>query len=188
MKVQVGSSVLELVQGDITKQDTEAVVNAANDRLAPGGGVAGAIHEAAGPELWEECRGLGGCRTGEAKITRGYRLPARYVIHTVGPVYSGSGREAQLLEACYRNSLHLALDMGIESVAFPAISTGAFGYPLREAADIALRTAIDFLKHQGGLALVRFVLYSSSALRVHEERLREIAADDAEIELIENSS
>jgi len=102
MKVQVGSSVLELVQGDITKQDTEAVVNAANDRLAPGGGVAGAIHGAAGPELWEECRGLGGCRTGEAKITRGYRLPARYVIHTVGPVYSGSGREAQLLEACYR--------------------------------------------------------------------------------------
>lgn len=186
MKVQIGYPLLELVQGNITKQDTEAVVNAANERLAPGGGVAGAIHRAAGPELWEECRELGGCRTGEARITRGYRLPARYVIHTVGPVYSGSGREAQLLEACYRNSLQLAVNRGIESVAFPAISTGAFGYPLRESADIALRTIIDFIKHQGGPTLVRFVLYSSRALIAHEERLREIAAWDAEVELFEN--
>lgn len=184
MKIKVGSSLLELVQGDITKQDTQAIVNAANERLAPGGGVAGAIHRAAGPELWEECKRLGGCGTGEAKITEGYRLPAHYVIHTVGPVYSGSRRDAELLEACYRNTLKLALERGINTVAFPAISTGTFGYPMRKAAEIALRTTIDFLKHHDEISSVRFVLYGSNDLRVHEERLKEIA-EDSEIELIE---
>lgn len=185
MKVRVCYSILELVQGDITKQDAEAIVNAANERLAPGGGVAGAIHRAAGPELWEECKTLGGCGTGEAKITKGYRLPARFVIHTVGPVYSGSQRDAQLLEACYRNSLSLALGRGIRSIAFPAISTGAFGYPLGEAADISLRTTIAFLRRHGGPALVRFVLYGSDALRAHEDRLTELVEGDAAIRIIE---
>lgn len=186
MKIKVGSSFLELVQGDITKQYIEAVVNAANERLAPGGGVAGAIHRAAGPELWEECKGLGGCRTGEAKITKGYRLPARYVIHTVGPIYSGTERDAQLLETCYRNSLKLAVQKGVKTVAFPAISTGAFGYPMEEAAERALKTIIDFLKQSDEMDLVRLVLYDSHALRVHEERLKDILEGDAEIETLES--
>ena len=185
MKIKVGSSFLELVQGDITKQHTEAIVNAANERLAPGGGVAGAIHRAAGPELWEECKRLGGCKTGEAKITKGYRLPARYVIHTVGPIYSGNERDAQLLEACYMNSLKLAVERGIKTVAFPAISTGAFGYPMEAAAETALKTTIDFLKQNDEIDLVRFILYDSNALRVHEERLKETVEGDAELEPIE---
>jgi O-acetyl-ADP-ribose deacetylase (regulator of RNase III) len=185
MKIKVGSSFLELVQGDITKQRTEAIVNAANERLAPGGGVAGAIHRAAGPELWEECKRLEGCRTGEAKITKGYRLPAHYVIHTVGPIYSGSLRDAELLEACYRNSLKLAVERRIKTVAFPAISTGAFGYPLEAAAETALKTTIDFLKQYDEIDLVRFILYDSNALRVHEKRLKETVEGDAELEPIE---
>ena len=185
MKIKVGASFLEIVQGDVTKQHTEAIVNAANERLAPGGGVAGAIHRAAGPELWEECKRLGGCKTGEAKITKGYRLPARYVIHTVGPIYSGNERDAQLLEACYRNSLKLAVERGIKTVAFPAISTGAFGYPMEEAAETALKTTIDFLKQNDEIDLVRFILYDSNALRVHEKRLKETVKEDTELEPIE---
>lgn len=172
MKVSVGESVLELVEGDITKQDTEAVVNAANEKLAPGGGVAGAIHRAAGPELWEECKRLGGCRTGKAKITRGYRLPASYVIHTVGPVYRGSAEDAKLLESCYRESLKLAEEHGIETISFPAISTGVFGYPMEEAAKVALKTVLDVLRRSSKIRLVRFVLFDSNALRVHEKVLR----------------
>jgi len=170
MKVKIGSSTLELIQGDITKQRTEAIVNAANKKLAPGGGVAGAIHRVAGPELWEECEGLGGCRTGEAKMTKGYRLPARYVVHTVG---------------CYINSLKLALKSGIKNISFPAISTGVFGYPLEEAAIVALRSAIDFLKRNDGMDLIRFVLYSDRARRIHETRLKELVKKDSDIELIE---
>jgi O-acetyl-ADP-ribose deacetylase (regulator of RNase III) len=181
MRIKVKSGFLELARGDITKQQTEAVVNAANERLAPGGGVAGAIHRAAGPELWAECRRLGGCRTGEAKITKGYGLPARHVVHTVGPIY-GSPGDAELLEACYRNSLKLAAEKGIKTIAFPAISTGAFGYPMEAAAETALKTIIDFLKRNEGIDLVRFVLYSSDALEVHERKLKEIMKRDAEIE------
>ena len=181
LKVAVSSSSLELVQGDITSQETEAIVNAANERLAPGGGVAGAIHRAAGPGLWGECKRLGGCRTGEAKITSGYRLSARYVIHTVGPIYSGSPTDPELLEACYLNSLKLALDKGIDTISFPAISTGAFGYPMREAAEIALETTIDFLKRYDGLSVVRFVLFSADALRVYEDALNEVASKDHEV-------
>jgi len=185
MKVKIGSSTLELIKGDITKQRTEAIVNAANKKLAPGGGVAGAIHRVAGPELWEECEGLGGCRTGEAKMTKGYRLPARYVVHTVGPVYSGDPEDAVLLGDCYINSLKLALKSGIKNISFPAISTGVFGYPLEEAAIVALRSAIDFLKRNDGMDLIRFVLYSDRARRIHETRLKELVKKDSDIELIE---
>jgi O-acetyl-ADP-ribose deacetylase (regulator of RNase III) len=176
MKVKVSESTLELVIGDITKQDMEAIVNAANNRLAPGGGVAGAIHRAAGPQLWEECKKLGGCETGQAKLTRGYRLPAAYVIHTVGPVYSGSSEDARLLESCYRESLRLAKERGIKSVSFPAISTGAFGYPAEEAAKIALETVLDVLRKTPSIRLVRFVLRDSDTLGVHEEALRSLVS------------
>ncbi|HPC48135.1 MAG TPA: macro domain-containing protein, partial [Deltaproteobacteria bacterium] len=127
-EIRVGKSLLQVVQGDITAQDTEAVVNAANHQLAPGGGVAGAIHKKAGPGLWEECRKLGGCATGEAKITRGYNLPNTYVIHTVGPVYSGSGKDPVLLRSSYINSLKVADTNKVRSISFPALSTGIFGY------------------------------------------------------------
>ena len=143
IKKKIGESFLELIQGNIVEQETEAIVNAANKRLSPGGGVSGAIHKAAGPGLWEECKKLGGCETGEAKITSGHNLKARYVIHTVGPVYSGSERDAEELKKSYLNSLKLAKENGIKSISFPSISTGAFGYPVKEASLIALETVID---------------------------------------------
>ncbi len=174
---KVDGSKIELVRGDITKQETEAVVNAANKKLAPGGGVAGAIHRAAGDQLWEECKGLGGCETGEAKLTKGYELPANYVIHTVGPVYSNSPEDPKLLEASYRNSLELARETGIESVSFPALSTGAFGYPEKKAGEIAFKTIIDFLKQNSKPDLVRLVLYGKSSFDLHRELLSNISED-----------
>lgn len=174
MKLDVGESVLELTQGDITKQGTEAIVNAANKRLAPGGGVAGAIHNAAGPKLWEECKGIGGCETGEAKITKGYNLPASYVIHTVGPVYSESPEDPGLLASSYRESLKLAEENNIKSISFPSISTGAFGYPVEEAAKVALETVVKYLKEGSEIDLVRFVLYDSSTFDVHQETLESL--------------
>lgn len=131
---------------DITQADVECIVNAANNSLLGGGGVDGAIHRAAGPDLLKECRTLHGCKTGEAKITRGYHLKAKYVIHTVGPVYSGADEDAKLLRSCYWNSLELAQVYGIHSIAFPAISTGVYGYPLRAATEIALETVADWMK------------------------------------------
>lgn len=139
-------SKIEIMQGDITRLDVECIVNAANKSLLGGGGVDGAIHRAAGPELLAECRTLHGCETGQAKITRGYRLKAAYVIHTVGPIYSGAESDAKELKDCYRNSLELAKQNGIHSIAFPAISTGVYGYPLSEAVPIAMNTVRDWLR------------------------------------------
>lgn len=171
-KLIIGQTALELVKGDITEQDTEAIVNAANSQLTPGGGVSGAIHRAAGPGLWEECKKLGGCGTGEAKLTSGYRLKAKYVIHTVGPVYSGSPRDREDLRACYLNSLRLADEKGIASISFPAISTGIFGYPLKEAAEVSLSAVKDYLKGGTDLKLVRFVLYDQQAYGAYCEVLK----------------
>jgi O-acetyl-ADP-ribose deacetylase (regulator of RNase III) len=175
MQVQIQNAVLELVQGDITEQDTEAIVNAANSSLQGGGGVDGAIHRAGGPEILAECRTLGGCETGDAKITTGGRLQARYVIHAVGPVYyrEGAGRAAGLLASAYRRSLEVALENGVQSVAFPSISTGAYGYPLDEAAPVALTTVTEFLSSAEGrgMRLVRFVLFGRDAYQVYQRAL-----------------
>jgi O-acetyl-ADP-ribose deacetylase len=152
---------IETFHGDITKLDVDAIVNAANTTLLGGGGVDGAIHGAAGPELLAECRTLGGCRPGDAKITRGYRLPARFVIQTVGPVWHGGKRcEPETLASCYRSSLHLAVENGIKTIAFPAISCGAYGYPIQDAAQIAVKTTRDFLATNDKIDKVIFVLWS----------------------------
>jgi O-acetyl-ADP-ribose deacetylase (regulator of RNase III) len=175
MQVKIGESRLELVEGDIIRQDTEAIVNAANTSLLGGGGVDGAIHRAGGPKILEEGRRLGGCPTGEARLTTGGNLQTSYVIHTVGPVYKGGGqREAQLLASCYRESLKLASGKGLASVAFPSISTGAYGYPLADAARIALKTVLDYLTQHPEIKLVRFVLFGRTAYETYEKTLREL--------------
>ncbi len=168
---QINQTRLELVQGDITLQDTDAIVNAANNSLLGGGGVDGAIHRAAGPELLAECRTLGGCATGDAKITKGYRLQARHVIHTVGPVYSGSPRDAELLARCYRRSLEIASAHHLKSIAFPSISTGAYGYPANEAAPVALQAVIEYLRAHVDIELVRFVLFDRRTYEAYEQAL-----------------
>jgi len=166
---------IAITQGDITACDVDAIVNAANKSLLGGGGVDGAIHRAAGPELLEECRKLDGCDTGQAKITAGYRLPARHVIHTVGPVWHGGDRnEENLLADCYSNSLHLAADNDLKTVAFPSISTGAYGFPITLAAPIALRTVRERLDEHLGLEKVFIVCFSDSDLRVYLEAAREV--------------
>jgi O-acetyl-ADP-ribose deacetylase (regulator of RNase III) len=178
MQVTINQSRLELVEGDITEQNTEAIVNAANPSLLGGGGVDGAIHRAAGPQLLEECRTLGGCQTGDAKITKGYRLKAKHVIHTVGPVYHREGpeRAAELLASAYRRSLEVASENGARSVSFPSISTGAYGYPMDEAAPIALQTAINHLESHTDVELVRFVLFGQRAYQVYKRALEKITA------------
>ncbi|MGD0627535.1 MAG: O-acetyl-ADP-ribose deacetylase [Thermodesulfobacteriota bacterium] len=174
MEAKIHKATLELLQGDITDQDTEAIVNAANRSLLGGGGVDGAIHRAAGPQLLAECRTLGGCQTGDAKITKGYRLKAKHVIHTVGPIYHSEGKKApELLASCYRRSLELASENELKSVAFPSISTGAYGYPLEEAAPIALRTVMEYLKSHPEIQLVRFVLFGKEAYQAYQKALKE---------------
>ena len=163
---------VECVQGDITSQDdVDTVVNAANAELGPGGGVAGAIHRAAGPDLAEEAGPLGPIQPGEAVITGAHGLPNRYVVHTLGPVYGRDHPEAELLASCYRNSLGLAEENGIESIAFPAISTGIFGYPAEEAAEVALQTVREEVDGLERVRLVRFVLFGEKDLDVHERAL-----------------
>ena len=176
MEIAINTSTLALAQGDITQETTDAIVNAANSRLAGGGGVDGAIHRAAGPELLAECRTLGGCPTGDAKITKGYRLKARHIIHTVGPVYHGSPRDAELLASCYQQSLSLAARNHLHSVAFPSISTGAYGYPVDEAAPIALKTVVEFLNTLSSIELVRFVLFDRLTFQAYERALESLGS------------
>jgi len=165
---------METVQGDITTLKVDAIVNAANRSLLGGGGVDGAIHRAAGPQLLEECRRLDGCETGEAKITKGYRLPAKHVIHTVGPVWhDGKSNEDELLANCYRNSLRLAAENGCKTVAFPAISTGVYRFPSERACGIAVNTVRDFLKNDDRLERILFVCFNAATAKLYEKALGE---------------
>jgi O-acetyl-ADP-ribose deacetylase len=171
---------IEIVKGDITHQDTDAIVNAANESLLGGGGVDGAIHRAAGPELLEECCQIGGCPTGAARITRGYRLKARYVIHTVGPIWQGGDRrEAELLTACYRSVLELAVQNDIRTLAFPSISTGVYGFPLDKACRCALKEVARCLEHQPSIQRVRFVCFSSMDLQTYRQALAKMVEPTA---------
>ncbi|PMP65344.1 MAG: RNase III inhibitor [Thermodesulfobacterium geofontis] len=172
-RVKIGECILELVQGDITEQDTEAIVNAANEKLIPGGGVDGAIHRKGGPSILEELRSkYTHCPTGEAVITGAGNLKAKYVIHAVGPIYKdGKSGEQELLANAYKNSLLKALEYNINSISFPALSTGAYGYPLKDAAKIALKTIIDFLKENQKPKLVRFILWGEESYKTFEEVL-----------------
>ncbi len=168
-------NIIELVRGDITVLAVDAIVNAANNTLLGGGGVDGAIHRAAGPELVQECASLGGCRTGDAKITKGYLLPAKYVIHTVGPVWHGGNKgEAELLKSSYHSCFLLAREYDIRSIAFPAISCGVYGYPMREAALIALGQAQEAIAQNVGLERIIFVMFNEEALQVYREKAEQL--------------
>ena len=172
--MQINHTLLELIQADITTLDVDAIVNAANNSLLGGGGVDGAIHRAAGPQLLAECRTLGGCETGAAKITQSYRLKARHVIHTVGPIYRGRPRDAELLASAVRNSLRLADDHHLRSIAFPAISTGVYGCPLDQAAHVLLSTILDYCQSATQIERVIMCLFDQRALRVFNEVLGQI--------------
>ncbi len=176
-ELAIGTSRIELVHGDITKQDTEAIVNAANSSLLGGGGVDGAIHRAGGPAILTECKRLGGCQTGDAKITTAGNLQAKHVIHTVGPIYRGGGQgEAELLASAYRRSLEVAVEHGLSTISFPSISTGAYGYPIEPAARIALQTVADTLAANPQITTARFVLFSAGDLDTYEKGLSALAA------------
>ena len=166
---------IEIVFGDITKQKVDAIVNAANTTLLGGGGVDGAIHHAAGPELLAECKNLNGCKTGEAKITKGYNLPVKFVIHTVGPIWeAGNNGEDQLLTNCYNNSLKLAVDNQIKTIAFPAISTGVYGFPLERATQIAIKTTANFLNSDESIKKVIFICFDKKTYQTYENILASI--------------
>lgn len=185
MKTQINDNVLELMVGDITEQTTEAIVNAANGSLLGGGGVDGAIHQAAGHALMDECKKirteqLNGeeLATGEAVLTKGYELPAEYVIHTVGPVWGGGSEgEEEKLASCYQNTLMLAADNGIKSITFPSISTGVYGFPIEQAAVVALRTVIDFLEKQA-FGYVAFTLFSDHDYRIYEAAMNRVMQEE----------
>jgi O-acetyl-ADP-ribose deacetylase (regulator of RNase III) len=167
---------IEVILGDITKINTDAIVNAANTTLLGGGGVDGAIHRAAGPALLEECRKLGGCPTGQARITRGYRLPAKFIIHTVGPVWrGGNDNEDQLLASCYRNSLKLAVEHGIKTIAFPSISTGAYRFPVKRAAKIAINEIKHFLANDDSIEKVYIVCFDPQTMDAYMEALSDVS-------------
>jgi O-acetyl-ADP-ribose deacetylase (regulator of RNase III) len=186
IRAQINETVVELTQGDITKEDTDAIVNAANSSLLGGGGVDGAIHRAAGSELLAETRTLGGCQTGDAKITKGYRLKAKHVIHTVGPIYRrGDATVPALLMSAYRRSLEVAEENGVRSIAFPAISTGIYGYPLEEASEIALGTACDFAAASNSIQLMRFVQFSQEAFDVYQDTLNRLVSQRDDLQFIE---
>ncbi|MDI6603417.1 MAG: O-acetyl-ADP-ribose deacetylase [Patescibacteria group bacterium] len=164
---------IKIIKGDITKLKVDAIVNAANKTLLGGGGVDGAIHRAAGPELLEECKKLDGCETGEAKITKGYNLPAKYVIHTVGPIWQGGKyNEEENLASCYKNSLKLAVENNIKSIAFPSISTGVYGFPIEKAAPIVLREVKNFLEKDKTIEQVIFVLFSEKDFQIYQNLSR----------------
>ncbi len=166
---------IKVVEGDITKQTVDAIVNAANTALLGGGGVDGAMHRAAGPELLEECRKLGGCPTGQARITKGYKLPAKWVIHTVGPVWrDGKHGEDDLLAGCYRNSLALAEQNGVTTIAFPSISTGAYGFPMERAAHVAVTEIKTFLERKSSIEKVLLVCFGKGAYEIHLQAVREV--------------
>ena len=166
---------IQVVEGDITRQRVDAIVNAANSTLLGGGGVDGAIHRAAGPELLEECRTLGGCPTGQAKITKGYKLPAKWVIHTVGPVWrDGKHGEDELLARCYRSCFSLAEQHGVQTIAFPSISTGAYGFPMERAARIAARESKAFLGRNSSVSQVLLVCFGKSAFEIHTRALNDV--------------
>ena len=176
MEVRIEDALLRTVKGDITAQNTDAIINAANSRLRGGGGVDGAIHRAGGPAIMEECRAIGGCKTGDAVLTTGGRLKARFVIHTVGPRWSGGDRgERELLVSAYRRSLEVAEEEGLCSLAFPSISTGAYGYPVADAARVALETVKEYLAGRTGVKEVFFVLFSDDDLATYEEVLCDIS-------------
>ncbi|MBA3873522.1 MAG: O-acetyl-ADP-ribose deacetylase [Anaerolineae bacterium] len=174
-RVQVKNTIVELLEGDITKQDVGAIVNAANSSLLGGGGVDGAIHRAAGPELLAETKTLGGCQTGDAKLTGGYKLKAQYVIHTVGPIYQAHDPLVpKQLASAYRRSLEVAEANGIRTIAFPSISTGAYGYPLKEAAPIALKTVIDTIRERDSFDRIRFVLFDPQTVEAYTRALDQL--------------
>jgi O-acetyl-ADP-ribose deacetylase (regulator of RNase III) len=176
MQVKIGQSVLELIEGDITQQDTEAIFNAANEQLRVGGGVDGAINRAGGPKIQEGACRIGRCPTGQAVITTGGNLKARHVIHTVGPIYHGGQKgEPELLASAYRESLKLASERGIKSLAFPSLSTGVYGYPVPDAARVALATIKDYLAQHPEIELVRFVLFGRPTYEAYAEVLEEIS-------------
>ena len=184
MKVKIINSTLELVEGDITKQEIDAIVNAANTSLLGGGGVDGAIHKAGGHAILEECKKIGGCPTGEAVITTGGNLPAKHVIHTVGPVWHyGSRREPELLRNAYKNSLIQAEENNLVSIAFPSISTGAYRFPIDRASRIALSTIIKHLKGKTNIKTVRFVLFGTSAFEAYKTTLQQLLDEDKGIKL-----
>lgn len=177
MKKTINGCIIEVVQGDLTKENADAIVNAANRSLLGGGGVDGAIHRAGGPAILEECRKLRGCDTGDAKITTGGNLPARHVIHTVGPVYRGGGRsEPEMLASCHRRSLEVARQNNLKTVSFPAISCGVYGYPIEDAAKIAVGTVAEFVAENPGFERIRFVLFGPDTYPAFEKALKTLKA------------